>query len=184
MRFFVSGAMILLAALCAMGCGEQGPAQGSAALRKEISHAEGQFQQRLQLDSNVDWADPEVQTEVSLLLRLYAEYANAHHGDSLAARFLMRRADLLQGRGDPASAVSQWLDVVEGYPNMSVAPEAMFRMGFTQETLLLDTVAALRTYTELVSVFPESKWAEQAGLASKWLTFDERHFIEALNGAQ
>ncbi len=148
----------------------------------EIARAEAAFSEHFNAEGSVDWSTEEVSTEVAGLLRLYAEYANAHHGDSLAGLLLMRRADLLQGRGSPDEAVKQWIDVVEAYPSSGLAAEAMFRIGFTRETALGDTTEALKAYTQLAQLHPESIWAEQALGAIKWLSFSEARMLDALEG--
>lgn len=170
----------LLAVGLAQGCGTQNNGT-SKMLREEIEAAEELFGKRLRSTGEVDWADEQAQDEVRSLLRAYAEYANAHHGDSLSAVYLMKRADLLQGRGDHEAAIAQWLDVVEGFPQDAVAAEAIFRMGFLRETALQDTVGALKAYAELVRLFPESPWTSQAAMSAQWLTFSEKKFIEELS---
>lgn len=120
---------------------------------------------------------------VAELLRDYARYANAHHGDSLAGVFLMRRADLLQGMGEHEAAVEQWVNVAEGAGSPFLAAEAVFRVGFVRETALKDTVGALKAYGEVVRVYPESRWASAAIEAAKWLSFSEREMVRALESA-
>ncbi len=171
---------VFLAITCA-GC--SGSSRGEEAHRElaaDVAGAEVVFSNRLKREADVDWAAEEVQEEVSRLLRAYAAYANVNHGDSLSGVYLMRRADLLQGRGDAEKAVSQWLDVVEGYPRTGFAPEAMFRIGFVRETALRDTVGALKAYGQLVTSFPESPWSEQAKMASTALTFSEKELLRSL----
>ena len=147
----------------------------------EIRRAETVFGARLESSEGVDGRSGEVGGEVTELLRRYAQYANHHHGDSLAGAMLMRRADLLQGRGDAEEAIRQWIDVVEGYPKNPMAPEAMFRVGFTRETALGDTTEALKVYSELTRVYPQSAWAEQARNSVKWLSFSEEQLLRSLS---
>ena len=122
----------------------------------------------------------ESQALVQQLLRDYAAFSNAHHGDSLAPLFGMRRADLLLGKGDAEEAVGQWIDVVEGGAPPELASEAMFRVGLTRESALGDTLGAKKAYAELLRLHPESRWAGPAQDALKWLGFSEREFIRAL----
>lgn len=177
------GAIVLMGVLVGcwlQGCGVSG-SDASGALVAEIETVEERFGSRLRSTGEVDWTNKEVQAEVRSLLRAYAEYANAHHGDSLAAVYLMKRADLLQGRGDHEAAIAQWLDVVEGFPRDAVAAEAIFKMGFLRETALRDTAGALKAYAELTRLFPESPWTAQAAMSAQWLTFSEERLIEALS---
>lgn len=117
---------------------------------------------------------------VSELLRDYASYANAHRGDSVATQCLMKRADLLEGKGSVREAERQWLDLADGLKDPSIAPEAMFRLGFLRESALLDTAGALEAYGEILRLYPESPWAEQAAQSSKWLTFSESEMLRAI----
>ena len=121
---------------------------------------------------------------VSALLRDYASYANAHRGDSLATQFLMKRADLLEGKGSLLEAERQWLDLADGLRDPVVTPEAMFRLGFLRESALFDTTGALEAYAEILRLYPESPWAEQAAQSSKWLTFSESEFLRAIRENQ
>ena len=178
-RWFSVFAVLSVAAL--WGCSS---ASGNAddKLLGQIAKSEAEFRRFVDADADVDWLDADVQAVVGELLRGYAEYANGHRSDSLSIAFLMRRADLLQGKGDAAGAVKQWIDIAEGFPQSASAPEAIFLVGFARESALRDTAGALEAYGELVKTYPLSPWAEQATLAAKWLTFDEAAIIRALGG--
>lgn len=154
--------------------------QGDEALEDRIRQGERRMSAWMDSPDGVQWSAQEVDDVVSGLLRDYALYANSHHGDSTSCGMLMRRADLLQGRGTPALAVDQWIDVVEGCSGSAFAPEALFRVGFARESALVDTTGALEAYGELVRVYPESPWADQARMAARWLSFSESEFIRAL----
>ena len=93
---------------------------------------------------------------------------------------LMKRAELLLGKGEADAAAEQWLNIVESGGSSAYVPEAMFRLGFIRETALADTTGALKAYAQVVHLYPESPWSEMAADASKWLTFSEREFIRAL----
>ena len=161
-------------------CGVAGP---DAQALERISKAEAELQPFLK-STDAAVLPPEGERAVSSLLRDYAAYANAHHGDSLAVLFLMRRADLLQGRGEHEAAINQWLDVAEGGGPDEWMAESIFRVGFLRETELKDTTGALKAYEELIRIHPNSRWASSAGDAAKWLTFSESEFIKALERGQ
>lgn len=178
-RWSVVFAVLTAAALG--GCsGASGDADAN--LLAQIAESEAQFRRFVEADADVDWLDESVQSVVGELLRGYAAYANGHRNDSLSVAFLMRRADLLQGKGDAEGAVAQWIDIAEGFPKSASAPEAIFCVGFARESALRDTAGALEAYGELVKAYPQSPWAEQATLAAKWLSFDEKAIIRALDG--
>ncbi len=124
--------------------------------------------------------DGDLEQDISSLLRDYAQYANGHHGDSVANRMLVKRAELLLGRGKAEAAARQWLDIAESGADEALLPEALFRLGFIRETALMDTTGAMKAYAEVSRLFPESVWAKMALDASKWLTFSEENFIRAL----
>ncbi len=128
--------------------------------------------------------DAALEEDISGLLRDYAQYANGHHGDSAANRMLVKRAELLLGRGRSEAAARQWLDIVEGGADEALLPEALFRLGFIRETAMMDTTGAMKAYAEVMRLFPESVWAGMALDASKWLTFSEESFIRALEEGQ
>ncbi len=178
-RFGTFSFAVVVAGLI-QGCGSRAP-EPSHPNKADIEAAERLFGHRLSSDGEVDWTNEEVQNEVRFLLRSYAQYANDHRGDSLTSVYMMKRADLLHGRGDHEAAIAQWLDVVEGFPKEDIAAEAIFRMGFVRETAMQDTVGALKAYAELVRLFPESPWTAQAEMSAQWLTFSEEKFIEALS---
>ena len=125
-----------------------------------------------------------MENDISRLLRDYASYANAHHGDSTANRMLVKRAELLLGRGDARAAEAQWLDIVEGGADAELMSEALFRIGFIRETVLADTTGAMKAYAEVMRLHPATAWSDMATDASKWLTFSEEQFIRALEQRQ
>lgn len=172
MRTVASLALVCLA----FACGEVDPDE---ALLRRIDAAEARMLDRLVAGEEVGQSD-EVDADVTLLLRDYATYANAHHGDSLAVRMLMKRAELLLGKGEADAAAEQWLNIVESGGLAGYVPEAMFRLGFIRETAMADTTGALKAYAQVVQLYPESPWSQMAADASKWLTFSEQEFIRAL----
>lgn len=180
MRFQLAAAWAFCMLVTAGCTSPKGPSGSKSARLADIEISEQAFRKMLEQDADLDWMAPEVQDAVHGLLRQYAEYANHFRGDSLTPAYLMRRADLLQGKGAPEEAVRQWIDVAEGFPRSAWAPQAIFRVGFARETALSDTLGALKAYSELTQVYPESPWAEQAGLAAQWLTFEEGQVAGAL----
>lgn len=168
-------AVFLVIASLAVACGDADPDE---ALLRRIDAAEARMLDRLAAGEEVGHSN-DMDADVTLLLRDYATYANAHHGDSLATRMLMKRAELLLGKGEADAAAEQWLNIVESGGSAAFVPEAMFRLGFIRETALADTTGALKAYTQVVQLYPESPWSEMAADASKWLTFSEREFLRA-----
>ena len=157
-------------------CGVQDP---DTALLRRIEAAEARMVDGLSQGREVGQSE-DMDQDVSSLLRDYATYANAHHGDSLATRMLVKRAELLLGKGEAAAAAEQWLNIIESGGDGGLVPEAMFRLGFIRETALADTSGALKAYAQVIQLYPESPWSPMAADASKWLTFSEREFIRAL----
>lgn len=157
-------------------CGDRDP---EGPLLRRIEAAEARMVDRLSQGEIVGQTE-DVDRDVASLLRDYATYANAHHGDSLATRMLVKRAELLLGKGEAEAAAEQWLNIVESGGAGGLLPEAMFRLGFIRETALADTTGALKAYAQVVQLYPESPWSQMAADASKWLTFSEQEFIRAL----
>jgi len=169
--------VIVLGLTCwGASCGVHDP---DTELLRRIDAAEARMMDELSRGGNVGQSG-DSERDVTSLLRDYATYANAHHGDSLATRMLVKRAELLLGKGEAEAAAEQWLNIVESGGAGGVVPEAMFRLGFIRETALADTSGALKAYAQLIQLYPESPWSKMAADASKWLTFSEREFIRAL----
>ena len=154
MRFQLAAAWAFCMLVTAGCTSPKGPSGSKSARLDDIETSEQAFRKMLEQDADLDWMAPEVQDAVHGLLRQYAEYANHFRGDSLTPAYLMRRADLLQGKGAPEEAVRQWIDVAEGFPRSAWAPQAIFRVGFARETALSDTLGALKAYSELTQVYP------------------------------
>ena len=111
----------------ALGWSRCGEGNGVEAWSARIAAAEAELAPRLQLE-DIEVSE-ETETQVQHLLREYAAFANAHHGDSLAFLYSMRRADLLLGKGDAEAAVQQWIDVVEGAVGRRLPPKRCFGSG-------------------------------------------------------
>lgn len=168
--------LVLVVACLASACADNSP---DGELLRRIDAAEDRMIDRLAAGQEVGRSDV-VEEDVAMLLRDYAAYANAHHGDSLSMRMLMKRAELLLGKGEAEAAAEQWLNIVEGGGSAGLVPEAMFRLGFIRETALADTTGALKAYAQVVQLYPNSPWGQMAADASKWLTYSEVELVRAL----
>ena len=173
--------LCLTPTLLLVSCAEGG---GDSELLDRIQETERRVLPRLEEWGERRVPDQAMENDISRLLRDYAAYANAHHGDSTANRMLIKRAELLLGRGDARAAEAQWLDIVEGGADVELMPEALFRIGFIRETVLMDTTGAMKAYAEVMRLHPGTAWSDMATDASKWLTFSEEQFIRALEQGQ
>ena len=173
--------LFLTPALLFISCAERGE---DTELLDRIRETEQRVLPRMKEWGEQRLPNEALENDISRLLRDYAAYANAHHGDSTANRMLVKRAELLLGRGDARAAEAQWLDIVEGGADAELMPEALFRIGFIRETVLMDTTGAMKAYAEVMRLHPGTAWSDMAMDASKWLTFNEEQFIRALQQGQ
>ena len=122
-----------------------------------------------------------MEQDVTALLRDYATYANTHHGDSLATRMLVKRAELLLGKGEASAAAEQWLNIAESRGCWRArAGSHVSGWASSARQHWRTRLGALKAYAQVVQLYPESPWSQMAADASKWLTFNEREFIRAL----
>ena len=99
-----------------------------------------------------------VSSHAGELVELYSEYAKQFPNDSVAAEYLFRSGDLLQGMGRHGDAIQAYLKCsrIESYSKKEVA---FFLVGFIYENSLNDLVNARSYYAELLTRYPNHKLA-------------------------
>jgi tetratricopeptide (TPR) repeat protein len=109
------------------------------------------------------------------MLVSYANFANNCNTDSLAPEFLMRRADLLRGKGAIRESISQFKAIHDGYPQYHNKITCAFIAAFLYETELNDRDMAEKLYLQIIEDYPESHEAEVARISLRHLreTTDE-----------
>ena len=99
------------------------------------------------------------------MLVSYAKFANNCNSDSLAPEFLMRRADLLRGKGAIRESIAQFKAVHDGYPQYHNKITCAFIAAFLYETELNDKDMAEKLYLQIIESYPESHEADVARIS-------------------
>ena len=109
------------------------------------------------------------------MLVSYANFANNCNSDSLAPEFLMRRADLLRGKGAIRESIAQFKSVHDGFPQYHNKITCAFIAAFLYETELNDRDMAEKLYLQIIESYPQSHEADVARISLRHLreTTDE-----------
>lgn len=110
------------------------------------------------------------------LLVAYSDFVNFHNTEEMAPEFLFRAAKLANEIGKPRRAIEYLVNLHDGFPRYERRTEAVFLIGFIYENVLNDRPMAEMYYEQVVELYPESSWAEDARLSLKllYLTDDEK----------
>lgn len=115
------------------------------------------------------------------LMREYADFANSCSNDSLAPEFLMRRADMLRGKGKTIEAISAFTSIHDGYPLYPNKVNCALISAFLYDTELNDKEMAEKIYQEVVYLYPNTEEANKAKVALKYLRETPEELFRRLN---
>ena len=109
------------------------------------------------------------------MLVSYANFANNCNSDSLAPEFLMRRADMLRGKGAIRESIAQFKAVHDGFPQYHNKITCALIAAFLYETELNDRDMAEKLYLQIIESYPQSHEADVARISLRHLreTTDE-----------
>ena len=110
------------------------------------------------------------------LLVAYAEYVNFNNREDEVPEFLFRASKIAVEIGKPRRAVEYLINLHDGFPNYERRVEAVFMVAFIYENVLNDRGQAEKYYEQVVELYPESPWAEDARASMKllYLTDEEK----------
>jgi len=97
-----------------------------------------------------------------MMLTAYNDYVKAFPGDSLAAQYLFKGAEILVSTGKYEEAINFYKKVYIQYHTNSKAPHSLFLWGFTAENNLKDLETARAKYTEFLQKYPKHELASSA----------------------
>lgn len=173
--------VLMLALISLIGACGEGSNPADQAAPKETpdlkSDKNVKTRQIVDLEAAVD-ADESGQ-DIKLRQRLlvaYSDFVNFHHTDEMAPEYLFRAAKLANEVGKPRRAIEYLVNLHDGYPSYERKTEAAFLVGFIYENVLNDRPMAEKYYEQVVELYPESNWAEDARLSLKllYLTDEEK----------
>lgn len=107
--------------------------------------------------------------DVKKLLDNYLEYAGKNPSDPLAPEYLFKAADLMMNTGMPVKSVEQLDKLMNGYPDFSRIPEALFLKGFILENHLGELGRAKSVYELFLKRYPEHEFADDVEVSIKYL---------------
>lgn len=98
----------------------------------------------------------------TLIIKAFAQYYQQYKPDSLAVDMLFKAGEVSMGLADGSLAVKYFGTVSESHPNFEKAPEAMFLMGFCEETINGNLLQAQAFYESFIAAHPDHALAADA----------------------
>ena len=95
-------------------------------------------------------------------IALYQEFHKYYWQDTICIDFLFKAAEISDNMGFPQKAVELYQECFDYYPNSSLAPYCLFRVGNIYQFTINDYINAKLAYNDCIKFFPTSKAAEDA----------------------
>ncbi len=100
--------------------------------------------------------------KADLLIKKYDEFAKEYPKDTLAPKYLFRKADLFIALNRGNLAINTLDQLIRDYPNFEKIPECFFLKAFIAENTLHHLSLADKYYKEFLKEFPTHKLAKDA----------------------
>ncbi len=101
------------------------------------------------------------------LVLAYLAYAEEHQGDSIAANYIFKAADISMNLNRPHRTIQLFDEIINKYPDYRKAPSALFLKAFVYEDQLKDLEKAKKYYELFLSTYPDSEFADDAEVSLK-----------------
>ena len=111
------------------------------------------------------------------LIRSYAKYYQTNKSDSAAVDMLFKAGEVSMGIGQGNMAVKYFKTVTEDHEEYSKAAEALFLIGFCEETINRDTANARFYYEKFLEAYPNHKLAEDARFSIQNMSLSDEELI-------
>ncbi len=93
----------------------------------------------------------------------FRKFARENPKHPLAPTYHMKAASIARNiPGKALMAIEEYMAVYDNYPKDSLAPQALFLVGFTFDQALHDNERATKAYIGFINTFPEHPLAQQA----------------------
>ncbi len=112
------------------------------------------------------------------LLDVYLAYAKNYPLDSLAPEYIFRAASLTRTLGDPQRGVDLYDRVIKDYPTWRRLVDTYYLKAFTLDNDLQLKGAAKSAYEEVISRFPDHKFAADSKQMIENLQYTDEELIE------
>jgi TolA-binding protein len=142
--------VLLLVASCSTDTGKYDP-------KVQMAHIDSL--ENILFNGDGSLVDREAATHV---IKVYAQYYQRHQPDPIAIDMLFKAGEVSMGIGDGRLAVKYFGTLSEKHPDFEKAPEAMFLMGFCEETLNGDLEQAKAFYENFIATHPKHVLAGDA----------------------
>lgn len=95
-------------------------------------------------------------------IAMYQEFHKYYWQDTISADFLFKAAEIADNMGFPQKAIELYRDCYEYYPQLSLAPYCLFRIGNIYQFTINDYVEAKLAYNDCQKEYPNSPIAKDA----------------------
>jgi TonB family protein len=123
----------------------------------DLELAKDMFDQAAKVQAGGDWRQLAIDkaADIAKVKKYRAELSGEKQESADDNQFML--AELYRtSLNRPDSALSEYLALVDNYPESELAPKAMMAIGWLQEDYLHDTTAALETYRKVLYNYPRS----------------------------
>jgi len=111
-------------------------------------------------------------------ISVLGQVVERHGDDPLAAKALLRMAQLLWNEDEDVAAEAAYRQFVKRYPGHSGTPDALYALGRIQQSSHRDA-AAIESYETLAREYPSAKTAWEARWRIGWIYYTERRYRDA-----
>jgi tetratricopeptide (TPR) repeat protein len=183
-------ALLVVVSLACVACGDTHPADEAesraSAMTKEAADKISAIED-LETQVSADSSGQNMRVRQQLLVA-YADFINYNNAEEMTPEYLFRSAKVANEIGKPRKAIEHLINLHDGFPKYPRRTEAVFLIAFLYENMLNDREMAEKYYEQVVELYPESPWAEDAKASLKllYLTDEEKiaKFIEQNQAVQ
>lgn len=112
------------------------------------------------------------------LLDVYKAFAKAYSTDSMAPEYLFRAAGMSKGLGQPQDAVQLYDRIIKEYPKWGRLADTYYLRAFTIDADLKEKGRAKTAYEEVITRFPDHRFAQDAKAMIQNLQYTDEELIE------
>lgn len=158
---------------------------GGSSTDKTDTNADGVAAERIRAMEDSLYAKPGVDRKgAQALLDVYLLYAKVHPLDSLTPEYLFRAAGMKSSLGDPQGSIVLYDRIIRDFRSWRKIPDTYYLKAFTIDNGLHQRGEAERAYTEVISRFPDHRFAKDAEQMIENLKYTDEELMqrfEAMN---
>lgn len=112
------------------------------------------------------------------LLDVYLAFEKANPADTLAPEYAFRAAGLQKALGDPQAGIAIYDRIIHNYPHWRRLPDTYYLKAFTIDNDLHQKGEAKMAYEEVITRFPDHRFAADAKQMIENLQYTDEELIE------